>query len=84
MPLAIKGSLRIRNNLKPLVEMPIEILLSGGVLDLEIIEKKITSFEGLSLDITIEQFLYSDQQLIDYMEKASIINSYYSYNETNL
>jgi len=81
MPLAIEGTLRIWNNFMPLIEMPIEVLLSGGVLDLEIIEKKIMSFEELSLDVTIERFLYSDQQLIDYMKKASIINSYYSYNE---
>ena len=81
IPIAIEGSLRIKNDFKPLIEMPIEILLSGGVLDLEIIEKKIKSFEGLSLDVTIERFLYSDQQLMDYMEKVSVINSYYSYNE---
>ena len=81
MPLAIEGTLRIKNNFESLIEMPIEVLLSGGVLDLEIIENKITSFEKLSLDVNIERFLYSNQQLLDYMEKASIINSYYSYNE---
>ena len=81
IPIAIEGSLRIKNDFKPLIEIPIEVLLSGGVLDLEIIDKKITSLNGLSLDVTIERFLYSDQQLLDYMEKASIINSYYSYNK---
>ncbi len=81
MPRVFDGKLTIMKNGVLISEMPIEMLLTGGVLDLESIEKYASNTEELTFKVVLEKFYYSDQQLWEFMNKANLINTYYSYNE---
>jgi hypothetical protein len=80
-PKVFDGSLSISTNNHQLIEIPIEILISGGVLDLDILEKYNIPTDELSFDIRIKKLFYTDQQLMEFMNTANLINSYYSYHE---
>jgi len=81
MPKVFDGKLIVMKNNILLSEMPIEMLLTGGVLDLESVEKYASDIKDLTFNVVVEKFYYSDQQLSEFMNKANLINSYYSYNE---
>lgn len=80
-PLIFDGKLFVAAKGRHLHEMPIEMLLTGGVLDLEILERYKLKTDDFSFKVEVEKLMFSDQQVIDFMNKANLINSYYSYNE---
>ncbi len=81
MPKAFEGYLYIYYGKKLLAKIPVEMLLSGGVLDLESIEYAIPDFDHLQAEIEVTRFYFSDDQFQQYMDLANAINMYYSYNE---
>ncbi len=81
MPKAFEGKLVLKYKNVPLTEIPVEMLLSGGVLDLEAVGKEVSNVEDLSAEIKFTRFLYSDRQLHEFMKRAGAINTYYSYSE---
>ena len=81
MPKAFEGKLLLGHKNGQAVEIPVEMLLSGGVLDLEAVGKHISGLDGITAQIQVTRFLYSDRQLHEFMDIANAINTYYSYNE---
>jgi hypothetical protein len=80
-PTVFEGKLTIESKEIILHEMPIEMLLTGGVLDLEMLEKYSLNIDELTFNIVLDKLMFSDQQLAEFMNMANLINSYYSYNE---
>jgi hypothetical protein len=80
-PTVFEGKLTIESKEIILHEMPIEMLLTGGVLDLEMLEKYSLNIDELTFNIVVDKLMFSDQQLAEFMNMANLINSYYSYNE---
>jgi len=81
VPKAFEGYLFIYQRNELLAKIPVEMLLTGGVLDLESIEYKLSGFEQITAELEITRFFLSDGQLQKYMDLANAINTYYSYNE---
>ncbi len=82
-PLIFDGKLIINSKGGYLQEIPIEMLLTGGVLDLDILEKYNFNLDELAFEVKIDKLLFSDQQLSAFMNTANTINSYYSYSEVS-
>lgn len=80
-PKVFDGKLLIRPGNNKIIEIPIEMLMSGGVLGLDMLENYNMEFDDLQVEIEVSKFYFTDQQLLDFMRKANVINSYYSYNE---
>jgi len=81
IPMVLDGKLMVLKDQKQLTEIPLEVLLSGGVLDLEILEKYSLNIDELSFNVVVDKLMFSDQQLAEFMNMANLINSYYSYSE---
>ncbi|MCB2208709.1 MAG: hypothetical protein KQH67_10495 [Bacteroidetes bacterium] len=81
VPLVLDGRLSIHTNNRQILEIPIEILISGGVLDLDMLENYNLPIDVLSFRVEIEKLHFTDHQVSEFMTKANLINSYYSYNE---
>ena len=81
IPKAFEGRLLLYYQNKLLQEIPVEMLLSGGVLDLEAVGKNLNDVNGITAEIKITRFLYSDRQLQEFMDRANAVNTYYSYSE---
>ncbi len=80
-PKAFEGYLFIYKRHELISKIPVEMLLTGGVLDLESIEYKFSGFDQITAEIQISRFFLNDSQLQEYMDLANAVNTYYSYNE---
>ncbi len=81
IPSAFKGVLSITQKNGEVVDYPLEMLLSGGVVDLGTIVPAINTEGQLEADIRIDRFIYSRSAYQAFMKAADRVNNYYAYNE---
>ncbi|NOX85019.1 MAG: hypothetical protein GXO86_03485 [Chlorobi bacterium] len=81
IPSAFKGVLSITQKNGKVVDYPLEMLLTGGIVDMGSIEPAINAEGQLEATIRIDRFIYSRSVYEAFMKAADLINNYYAYNE---
>jgi hypothetical protein len=81
LPSALSGTLRFTDDRGVSIEVPVELLLAGGVFALSEINISIDSLAKLRARIEIEKFIYTEEQWKVFQIKSRLINLYYAYNE---
>lgn len=81
IPSSFTGNLKVVQQRGDTVNYPLEMLLSGGVVDLGGIKAKISADGQLEATIQVDRFLYSPRKYRDFMKGVNLINNYYAYNE---
>lgn len=81
VPSALSGVLRFTDDDLVSIEVPVELLLSGGVIDLSELNVSPDSLAKLKARIKVEKFVYTEEQWEAFQDKAQLINLYYAYNE---
>lgn len=81
VPSALSGTLLFTDDQSVSIEVPVELLLSGGVIDLSEVNISIDSLARLRARIEVEKFVYTEKQWEVFQKKSRLINLYYAYNE---
>ena len=81
IPSAFKGVLSITQKNGKIVDYPLEMLLSGGVVDMGTIKPAINADGELQATIRITRFIYSHQTYQEFLDAIDLVNNYYAYNE---
>jgi len=81
VPAALSGTLRFTDDKEVNIEIPVEMLLSGGVIDLTGINVSLDSIAKLKARIKVEKFVYSKEQWEVFEQRSRLINYYYAYSK---
>jgi len=81
IPAAFKGTLALEDQDGKRVEMPLEMLLSGGVLDLGGINPQTDDKGALIAEIRIKRFMYTKYKYNKFRKTTNLINNYYAYSQ---
>ena len=81
IPTTISGRLQLSSNGTTIREVPVELLLSGGVIDLQSLELPIDSVSKLFMRIEVDQINYTKDKYENYIRTTRLMNAYYAYSE---
>lgn len=81
IPAAFKGTLALEDQDRKRVELPLEMLLSGGVLDLGGINPRTDDKGALIAEIRINRFMYTKYKYNKFRKTTNLINNYYAYGQ---
>lgn len=81
VPSALSGNLVFTDDDAVSIELPVEILLSGGIIDLEGVGIPIDSLQKLNARLQVEKFIYTRDQYQEYTRITRLINNYYAFSE---
>jgi hypothetical protein len=81
IPKAISGVLSFSSNGDTIHAVPIEMLLTGGVIDLGSVGISLDSLSKLDAHIHISEYIYTEDQYRAFLRTSRLINFYYAYTE---